>query len=637
MRLALLLRKLLESPVRAQKIKRLQITVPWGLDYRKMNGWDHYHPSEVRDVKEDLQRHEVKKHLKTLCEPFLQRMQAQAQDPDLSAVMSTGGKGDFGWMHGRRDDDYHHWYGRSDRYNDNGRPQWERALSRLDLTAVVSIIVWVCPNMESIMVSRDLLFNNTLFMNMLYAELTGSKPREEPWRLSNIRSVITPFADFWDPISNDVGPLAPPTQPQDFLGFFYLPKLETLELGVPYQYVVHGVGSVRREILVSRFALRCPPTPNLLTKLRLASSSTTFSTKDDILQTLLPWIIHLRHLNLRYHVGNVPLDARKLSKALKSVAGTLETLEVRLTIHQEFIFQTPEEVVCRGLGSLRFLTALKSLNVPLPLLQEYLHIDDIAPHWATDAPFGLRHNENRYTPLADVLPPNLESFIVNSDLCKRSRTAYRGWLPDGPDGASRWGNGDWSCRWGNAARLMQFFGGLRLAGARLIAEGGQTIDRQFDQRWHTYDEDDEGWVFEELKDVIWAEPLWEPEVREGGWIEPPWRAATPKLRRLHLMGPITRLPSFPAGQPQAPIGIRLKQDLKKTCEEQGLEVEITGPSRGPREWPVIEGSKDWPHFRHNEDDEELKDLEWDTDEEWDSDGLDEWNSEDLDEWDSDGL
>lgn len=587
-RLALFLRTLLECPRRAQKIRRLQITFPASWDYSALNGCDHYAESnEVRDVEKNLQTHGVEGDLQTLCGPFLERMRAQERSPCSLRPDSDA-------SNARND-----WYGRPDRYNDNGLPQWERALSKLDLTAVVSVIVWVCPNIESIMVSRPLLFNNALFMNMLLAELTSSSPREEPWRLGNIRSVITPFDDYWGPLYE--GKPAYSVKPQDFLAFFHLPKLKTLDLGVPYSNHDCGFGNLLTGILdiASYDESRLEPTPQHLTKLRLAFFSAPFT--DGVLHTLLPWTFQLRHLNLRFNMCDVPLNAKDLSSALENVAGTLETLEIRLTIRQLHIFETLEEVVGEGLESLRHLTALKSLNVSLPFLQEYLL------------------DENRFTPLANVLPPNLECLTVNNDLCKKSRQTYSGLRWEHGDWPHRWGRGDWSCRWGNAARLMQFFGGLRLVGARRRTSEGEIVDENFDRPGNLYDEDEDGGVFGELEDALWVEALWEREA-----VKPPWKTATPKLRRLVLMGPISKL--LPGA---GDIGRKLKAELKTICEDQGLEVTITGPHHSPREWIVEDGDERWPSYRHLDGeryhsfsgDEWVTDDDGTTDDEWDSDGF----------------
>lgn len=581
-RLAFLLRTLLESADRVQKVNRLQISLPWWWDYTSLHGWGHYNSSRVCGSKKDLRTRRVEKDLQILCRPFIKRMRAYDGGPSMG-TNNHGGDDDIGWR------------ARPDEYSDKGRPQWEKALNKLDLTAVLSIIVWACPNLESIVVSRALLFNNTLFMSMLCAELTGSKTREEPWRLGNIRSVATPFGDYWEPVSEGKAPLALSAQPQDFLAFFHLPNLETLDLGVPYRNEYPRSGIVLRGLVdISRIASRkvinissddspYRPMPDHLTRLRLAF----VSVPDNIFDTLLIWTSHLQHLNVRYHIYDSPLGAETLSRALINVAGTLETLEVRLTIRQDYVFRSLEEVVHQGLGSLRHLAALRSLNVPLPLLQDFLGAD------------------NRFTPLASVLPPNLESFIVNNDLCKKGMQTHRGLERQDEDWSRGWGIGDWSCRWGNAARLMQFFGGVRLAGARRRIEGGQTLDQKFDQRRQAHDEDDEGVVFEVLEDARWVEPFWEPEAGEG--VGPPWKTATPQLRRLHLMGPITKLP--PRNEP-VPIGVKLKQELKKTCEDQGLEVKITGSKRLPRAWMGEEGGKGWgrafePHSdkNHSDDDE----------------------------------
>ena len=146
---------------------------------------------------------------------------------------------------------------------------------------------------------------------------------------------------------------------------------------------------------------------------------------------------------------------------------------------------------------------------------------------------------------------------------------------------------------------------------------GQTLDRQFEQRWHSYDEYHNGVVFEDLATATWVEPLWEPEAEKG--VEPPWKTATPKLRKLRLMGPITKLPG---GHGPVPIGVKLKQELQKTCEGQGLEVELTSPRSDPQSWLVEEGDEEWPpcssmEWGKDSDGEPFSDDEWDSDHDWD--------------------
>lgn len=407
------------------------------------------------------------------------------------------------------------------------RPSWEEHLMRHDVTAVVAMIIWHCPGLRSVNVNWRYLFANGLALDMLANAIPEG-------RFENLEGLISPFPYRWRRAAYQ--------HPLQFLAFFYLPSLEALDFALPHPTRDDRAALRARPDPTQHWPLvaMAPPTALRLTRLRLGLKDTLH----DVVPLVLSWTPNLKHLYLYYELDDAtpPLDMERLRHGLELVAGTLETLVIRL---QLFITQDDADPLQGTLGSLRSLRSLKSLDISLGLFLDR----------SLDTPAG-----HPCLSLADNLPPNLEYLAVNDDIGQH----YRRYLP-------LW-------EWGAATALMRFLAGTRLAGGWRL--GGNTLNSPL--RYTAFNAATPAADYGQTPGA-WMRADWQGEA------EPEWRAATPRLRALEVVRFVScYLLDRTAGRRL------LRDDLADACAAEGLtfhNMDAPGP-RG--RWLVDHGHPGWP-------------------------------------------
>ena len=409
------------------------------------------------------------------------------------------------------------------------RPSWEGHLSRYDVTAVVAMIIWHCPGLRSVNVNWRYLFSNGLALDMFAHAIPQG-------RFANLEGLVSPYPYRWRRAAYQ--------HPLQFLAFFYLPSLQTLDFALPHPTREDRAALRTRPDVTQHWPLVAmpPPTALHLTQLRMGLKDTLHH----VVPVVLSWTPNLQHLYLHYELDDAtpPLNTPQLRHGLELVAGTLETLTIRL---QLFITQDDADPLEGSLGSLRSLRSLKSLDLSLGLFL------DRSPDIAAGHP---------RLSLAENLPPNLEYLAVNDDIAQ----CYHLYLPL------------WD--WGAATALMRFIAGARLAGAWW--QGPRAANPHLSTRYLAFDAASSADDYGEGRGR-WVRADWRGEE------EPEWRRATPRLRALEVVRSVSRyLDDAAVCRPP------LTHDLAAACAAQGLDF-YHFDSPAPRgRWLADLGHAGWP-------------------------------------------